>query len=44
MLLGQQMVAGRVLESLVPILFVLVMALEYAGSARRHSRRSWTAA
>lgn len=44
MLLGQQLTVGRVLESLVPILFVLVIALEYAGSARRHSRRFWTAA
>ena len=39
MLLGQQMAAGRVLESTVPVLYMSILALEYAGTARRFSRR-----
>jgi hypothetical protein len=39
MLLGQQVAAGRLLESAVPILFVAVVSLEYAGTAKRYSRR-----
>ena len=38
MLLAQQMAAGRVLESAIPIIYVSLIAFEYAGSARRHSR------
>ena len=39
MLLGQQLAAGRMLESTVPILYMSILAVEYAGTARRHSRR-----
>lgn len=39
MLLGQQMAAGRVLESAVPIIYISMLAYEYAGTARRYSRR-----
>jgi hypothetical protein len=44
MLLGQQMAAGRVLESAIPIIYVSLLAYEYAGTARRYSRRWGTAA
>jgi hypothetical protein len=43
MLLGQQMAAGRVIESAIPILYISMLAFEYAGTARRYSRR-WGAA
>lgn len=39
MLLAQQMTAGRVIESVVPIVYMSLLALEYAGSAKRYSRR-----
>jgi hypothetical protein len=39
MLIAQQMAAGRLLESLVPILYMSMVAFEYAGVARRYSRR-----
>lgn len=39
MLLAQQMAAGRVLESVVPIVYVSLLAVEYAGSAKRYSKR-----
>ena len=39
MLLGQQMAAGRVIESAIPIIYISLIAYEYAGSARRHSRK-----
>ncbi len=39
MLLAQQMAAGRVLESTIPILYMSMVAFEYAGSARRFSKR-----
>jgi hypothetical protein len=39
MLLAQQMSAGRVLESTIPILYMSLVAFEYAGSARRYSKR-----
>ena len=39
MLLAQQLAAGRVLESTIPILYMSMVALEYAGSARRYSKR-----
>lgn len=39
MLLAQQMAAGRVLESMVPILYMSILAVEYAGTAKRYSRR-----
>ncbi len=39
MLLAQQMAAGRVLESTIPILYMSLVAFEYAGSARRYSKR-----
>lgn len=39
MLLAQQMAAARLLESAVPILYMSLLAFEYAGSARRYSRR-----
>lgn len=39
MLLAQQMAAGRVLESTIPILYMSMVAFEYAGSARRYSKR-----
>jgi hypothetical protein len=37
MLLGQQMAAGRVVESAIPIIYVSLLAYEYAGTARRYS-------
>ena len=39
MLLAQQIAAGRVLESTIPIIYMSLVALEYAGSARRYSKR-----
>ena len=39
MLLAQQIGAGRVFESTIPILYMSLVALEYAGSARRYSKR-----
>lgn len=39
MLLAQQMAAGRILESTVPILYMSILAVEFAGTARRYSRR-----
>lgn len=39
MLLGQQLAAGRVLESTAPVLYMSILAFEYAGTARRFSRR-----
>lgn len=39
MLLAQQMAAGRVLESTIPLLYMSMVAFEYAGSARRYSKR-----
>ena len=39
MLLAQQMAAGRLLESTIPILYMSLIAFEYAGSAKRYSRR-----
>jgi hypothetical protein len=39
MLLAQQVAAGRVLESIIPIVYVAILALEYANSARRYSSR-----
>lgn len=39
MLLAQQVAAGRVAESAVPIFFVAVLAQEYASTARRYSKR-----
>jgi Na+-translocating ferredoxin:NAD+ oxidoreductase RnfA subunit len=39
MLFGQQMAAGRVLESAIPIIYVSMLAYEYAGTARRYSKR-----
>ncbi len=39
MLLGQQMAAGRMLESAIPIIYVSLLAFEYAGTARRYSRK-----
>jgi hypothetical protein len=39
MLLAQQMSAGRVLESTIPILYMSLVAFEYAGSARHYSKR-----
>ena len=37
MLLAQQIAAARVFESLIPIVYMSLVALEYAGSARRFS-------
>jgi hypothetical protein len=39
MLIAQQLAAGRLLESAIPILYMSLVAFEYAGSARRYSRR-----
>jgi hypothetical protein len=39
MLLAQQVAAGRLPESVIPILYLALLALEYEGSARRYSRR-----
>jgi Na+-translocating ferredoxin:NAD+ oxidoreductase RnfA subunit len=39
MLLAQQMVAGRLMESTIPIVYMSLLAFEYAGSARRYSKR-----
>ncbi len=39
MLLAQQISAGRLLESTIPILYMSLVAYEYAGSARRYSKR-----
>jgi hypothetical protein len=39
MLLAQQVAAGRVLESVIPIVYVALLSLEYASTARRYSRR-----
>jgi hypothetical protein len=39
MLLAQQIAAARLLESAIPIVYMSLVALEYAGSARRYSKR-----
>lgn len=39
MLIAQQMAASRLLESTVPIVYMSLLAFEYAGSARRYSKR-----
>lgn len=39
MLLAQQIAAARVFESAIPIVYMSLVALEYAGSARRYSKR-----
>lgn len=39
MLLAQQIAAARLLESSIPIVYMSLLALEYAGTARRFSRR-----
>ncbi|CAG0930226.1 hypothetical protein PLCT1_01312 [Planctomycetaceae bacterium] len=39
MLIGQQAAAGRLLQSIIPIVFVSIMAFEYAETARKYSRR-----
>lgn len=39
MLIAQQLAAARLLESSVPIVYMSLLAFEYAGSARRYSRR-----
>ena len=39
MLLAQQMSAGRVLESTVPILYMSIVAFEFFLNAKRYSRR-----
>lgn len=39
MLVAQQMAAGRLLESTVPILYMSMVAYEYLGTARRYSKR-----
>lgn len=39
MLLAQQVAAGRVMESIIPIAYVVILAFEYANNARRYSRR-----
>lgn len=44
MLLAQQMAAGRIMESTVPILYMSMLAFEYAGSAKRYSKRWFNAA
>ena len=43
MLLAQQIAAARLLESLIPIVYMSLVAMEYAGSARRYSKRFGTA-
>jgi hypothetical protein len=43
MLLAQQMAAGRVLESTIPIMYLSIIAIEYFMTAKRYSRR-WGAA
>lgn len=39
MLVAQQIAAGRLLESLIPIAYLSLLALDYEGTARRYSRR-----
>ena len=39
MLIAQQLAAARLIESAIPILYMSLIAYEYAGSARRYSRR-----
>ena len=39
MLIAQQMAASRLLESTIPIVYMSLLAFEYAGSARRFSKR-----
>jgi hypothetical protein len=39
MLFAQQVAAARLLESVIPILYMSLLAFEYAGSARRFSKR-----
>jgi len=39
MLLAQQIAAGRVLESTIPIVYMSIIAIEYFMTARRYSRR-----
>jgi len=39
MLLAQQIAAGRVLESTIPIVYMSMIAIEYFMTARRYSRR-----
>ena len=43
MLLAQQIAAARLVESLIPIVYMSLVAMEYAGSARRYSKRFGTA-
>ena len=44
MLLAQQMAAGRVLESTIPIMYLSIIAIEYFMTAKRYSRRFGAAA
>jgi hypothetical protein len=44
MLLAQQMAAGRVIESTIPILYMSIIAFEYFMTAKRYSRRFGAAA
>ena len=39
MLLAQQIAAGRVLESTIPIVYMSMIAIEYFMTAKRYSRR-----
>ena len=39
MLVAQQIAAARLLESVIPIAYMTMVALEFAGSARRYSKR-----
>jgi hypothetical protein len=39
MLMAQQIAAARLLESVIPIIYMSLVAFEYAGTARRYSKR-----
>jgi hypothetical protein len=39
MLLAQQLAAGRIVESAVPIIYISLLAFEYLTEARKFSRR-----
>lgn len=39
MLMAQQIAAARLLESLIPIIYMSLVAFEYAGTSRRYSKR-----
>jgi hypothetical protein len=39
MVLAQQMAAGQILESTIPIVYLSLIAIEYQTTARRYSRR-----